>query len=107
MFGLEATAYAATAISDAFDMERFDANHLKQYESMWKKDFAWEIDKQFLVRMLYRNMTNKQIDKIFLQLGPSMEKLNNFDYDKFSKSWIKMPKITMLKTAFLLATGML
>ncbi|MEK6887795.1 MAG: NAD(P)/FAD-dependent oxidoreductase [Candidatus Aenigmatarchaeota archaeon] len=107
MFGLKAAIYASTTISDAFDRGRFDAAHLKQYESMWKKDFAWEIDKQFLARMLYRNLTNKQIDKVFLQIGPSIEKLNNFDYDKFSKAWIKMPKIAMLKTAFLLATGML
>ena len=104
---MKAAIYAATTISDTFDRERFDATHLKQYESMWKRDFAWEIDKQFLVRMLYRRLTNKQIDKIFLQLGPSIEKLNNFDYDKFSKTWIKMPKIAMLKTAFMIASGML
>ncbi|MFA4820476.1 MAG: NAD(P)/FAD-dependent oxidoreductase [Candidatus Aenigmatarchaeota archaeon] len=107
MFGLKATTYAAATIEKAFIKERFDAGVLKHYEAAWKKDFAWEIDKQFLVRMLYRRLTNKQIDKIFLQLGPSIENLQRFDYDKFSKAWIKMPKIAMLKTVFLLATDML
>ena len=105
MFGLKGASYAAFVIEEAFNKKRFDAKFLKQYESMWKKDFAWEIDKQFLVRMLYRRLSNKDIDKLFLELGPHMEKVNNFDYDKFSKSWMRLPKVKMLKIAVFMMLG--
>ena len=99
MFGLKAASYAAFVIEEAFDKECFDTKHLKLYENLWKKDFAWEIDKQFLIRMLYRHLSNRNIDRLFLELGPDVEKLRNFDYDKFSRSWTKLPKIKMFRIA--------
>ena len=99
MFGLKAAEYAAATIEAAFEKGRHDGKFLSRYERAWKKDFAWEIDKQFLARMLYRKLSNKNIDKIFLEMGPHIEKLSNFDYDKFSRSWIKLPKMKLLGTA--------
>ena len=105
MFGLKAAGYATDTINKAFSMGRFDSKVLRNYETAWKKDFAWEIDKQFLIRMLYRRLSNNDIDNIFLQMGPHMERLSNFDYDKFSGSWIKLPKIKMLKVILSASTG--
>ncbi len=105
MFGLRAATHAANTITEAFEKDRLDANFLKRYESRWKKDFAWEIDKQFLVRMFYRNLSNADIDRLFREVGPHMEKLEGFDYDKFSGAWIKMPKLKMLKLGISLAMG--
>ncbi len=105
MFGLKAAGHAAITIQEAFERNRFDAGFLSKYESAWKRDFAWEIDKQFLVRMLYRNLTNKQIDKVFVELGPHIEKLSSFDYDKFSGAWVKLPKIKLLRLAISTAFG--
>ena len=105
MFGLKGASYAAFVIEEAFERQKFDAKFLKHYEGMWKRDFAWEIDKQFLIRMLYRRLSNRDIDKLFVELGPHIEKLDNFDYDKFSRSWIKLPKIKLLRIAVSLALG--
>jgi flavin-dependent dehydrogenase len=96
MFGLRAARCAEIAIRDAFELGSVDKNHLWPYEMMWKKDFAWEIDKQFLVRMLYRRLTNRQIDKLFLDIGPEISRMTEFDYDKISSS-IKIPKMKMLR----------
>lgn len=103
MFGLKAASYAAPVITEAVQKNRFDSGTLSKYEKSWKRDFAWEIDKQFLARMLYRRLTNKDIDKIFLELGPHIEKLSSFDYDKFSRAWIKMPKLKLARLALGLA----
>lgn len=105
MFGLRAATHAAATINEAFEKGRQDAGFLKRYESLWKKDFAWEIDKQFLVRMFYRSLSNTDIDRVFKEIGPHLEKLEGFDYDKFSRAWIKMPKFKMLKLGISLALG--
>jgi flavin-dependent dehydrogenase len=101
MFGLKAANYAAAVIKDAFETDSYDENHLWPYEMlwMWKKDFGWEIDKQFLARMFYRRLTNKQLDKIFLEIGPEISKLDDFDYDKFSTAAGKMSKKKMARAA--------
>ncbi len=106
MFGLKASCYAASTLEEAFEKGRFDGKILKRYEDMWKRDFAHEIDKQFLVRMLYRRLTNRDIDKIFIEIGPEIEKLRNFDYDKFSGAWVKLPKLKLMKLAIRTAIGM-
>lgn len=93
MFSLRAAEHAASILTDG----KYDANHLWAYEMLWKKDFAWEIDKQFLARMLYRKLTNRQLDKIFLEIGPEISRLDEFDYDKFSSSMSKFPKMKMAK----------
>jgi flavin-dependent dehydrogenase len=95
MFGLKSAGYAATAIKGAFEEEKFDENHLWPYEMMWKKDIAWEIDKQFLARMFYRRLTNAQLDKIFLEIGQEISKLDEFDYDKFSTVVSRFPKMKL------------
>ena len=102
MFGLKAAHYAAATLLESRDC--FCKIHLAEYEKLWKKDFAWEIDKQFLARMFYSGLTNTQIDRIFKELGPEIEKLDGFDYDKFSGAWRKMPKIKMARLVLSLIT---
>ncbi len=98
MFGLRAANHAATTLRECRDC--FCRMHLSEYEKAWKRDFAWEIDKQFLARMFYRGLTNAQLDRIFTEIGPEIEKLSGFDYDKFSSAWIRMPKIKMARLFF-------
>ncbi|MBI4174032.1 MAG: NAD(P)/FAD-dependent oxidoreductase [Candidatus Aenigmarchaeota archaeon] len=107
MFSLRAVLHAQGTIEKALERGRFDEKMLKQYEADWKRDFAREIDKQFLVRMLYRNLTNSDIDRIFREIGPEMQKLSGFDYDKFSGAWVKLPKFKMMKIALRTAMNML
>ncbi|KHO47484.1 MAG: geranylgeranyl reductase [archaeon GW2011_AR5] len=106
MFGLKAAGYAAVAIREAMEKGKCDAKALKPYEALWKRDFAREIDKQFLVRMIYRQLSNNDIDKIFREIGPDIEKLSNFDYDKFSGAWVKLPKLKLMKLALTTASRM-
>lgn len=106
MFGLRAARHAAATIENAFEKNSFDANALKQYETDWKRDFASEIDKQFLVRMLYRRLSNRDIDMLFKEIGPDIEKLSDFDYDKFSGAWVQLPKIKLMKLAVRAAMSM-
>ncbi len=106
MFSLMAATHAAETISAAFGNNRFDERFFKKYESAWKKDFAWEIDKQFLLRMLYRNLTNADIDHLFMEIGPNIDTLETFDYDRFSRALIKLPKLKMLKLGISLGLGL-
>ncbi len=95
IFGLKAAGHAAEILSRG----DFRTRKLAQYERAWKKDFGMEIRKQLLFRKIYRRLTNNQIDKIFLDVGPEIEKLDGFDYDKFTKSWIRMSKFRLFRAA--------
>jgi digeranylgeranylglycerophospholipid reductase len=97
IFSLTACNYAKQTIKEAFDTGRFDRSFLKDYEKKWKGDFGREIKRQMLCRKIYRNLTNKEIDNLFKKFGPHIEKLEDFDYDHFSKSWREMPKWELLK----------
>lgn len=97
IFSLTACNYAEQIIKEAFHADRFDSAFLKQYEKKWKKDFGCEIRKQLLFRKIYRKLTNKDIDNLFKEFGPAIERLEEFDYDHLSKSWGAMPKIKLLK----------
>ncbi|HLC67621.1 MAG TPA: NAD(P)/FAD-dependent oxidoreductase [archaeon] len=103
MFGLRAAAYASSVLRAG----NYSIGGLSRYEKLWKRDFGWEIDKQFLARTFYKKFTNKQLDRIFTELGPEIEKLSGFDYDKFSGSWIRLPKIKLLKIAVSTLAGIL
>ena len=105
MFGLRAAEHAAATINEAFEKNNTGEKFLKRYESRWKKDFAWEIDKQFVIRMFYRGLSNTHIDRLFREMGPHIETLEGFDYDKFSGSWVKMPKLKMLKLGISIGLG--
>jgi len=87
IFSLAASRYAAETIKNAFEKQRFDKKILYEYEKSWKNDFAGEIRKQLLFRKIYKKMNNRQIDMLFRKFGPKIEKINDFDYDKLSKSW--------------------
>jgi len=97
IFSLTACNHAKKAIEKAFDNGKFNQSFLKQYEKAWKKDFGSEIKRQMIFRKIYRNLTNKEIDGLFKQFGPHIERLDDFDYDHFSNSWRKMPKWGLFK----------
>ena len=97
IFSLTACNYAEQTIKEAFHKNRFESGFLNQYEKKWKGDFGYEIRKQMLFRNIYRKLTNKDIDNLFRDFGPSIERLGEFDYDHFSKSWRDMPKLKLLK----------
>ncbi len=99
MFSLRAALYASTTISKAFKENKFHENVLREYQTAWRKDFGVEIRKQLIFRNLYRWLSNTQIDSMFKDFKSTLEKLDYFDYDKFSTAWIKMPKSKLLKTA--------
>ncbi len=92
MFSLIASQFAVQIANDAIEENRFDSAFLSYYERYWKKELAWEIEKQFMIRSIYRKLANKEIDDLFRSIGPHIEALGNFDYDKFSLSWSKLPK---------------
>lgn len=97
VFSLLASHFAIMIANDAIEEKRFDSNFLSYYEHYWKKELAWEIEKQFLIRSIYRKMTNKEVDEMFKNIGPHIEALGDFDYDKFSLSWSKLPKLKLIK----------
>lgn len=92
MFSLIAARHAVQIINDAIEEDKFGANFLGYYEHYWKRELAWEIEKQFIIRLIYRKMTNAEIDELFRNIGPDIEALGDFDYDKFSLSWSRLPK---------------
>lgn len=96
MFSMTAAKYAAETIHSAFENQRFDKYFLSDYEKRWKMDFGTEISRQLLFRHVYRWLSNKDVEKMFEDFGPPLESLEDFDYDKFTDSWKKMPKIKLL-----------
>lgn len=99
IFSLTACIRAKEIIEKSFQNNIFDENFLKQYEDKWKKDFGFEIKKQLFIRNKYSKLTNSDIDRMFKKFGPSVEKINEFDYDHLTNSWTKLPKIEMIKEA--------
>ncbi|MFH0832277.1 MAG: NAD(P)/FAD-dependent oxidoreductase [Candidatus Aenigmatarchaeota archaeon] len=99
IFSMSAARHAAIVIKAALKTKRYDENFLKQYEGMWKKDFGHEIRLQLFLRKIYRNLTNKDVDSIFRDFGPHIERIEEFDYDKFTKIWTKLPRLKLLKFA--------
>jgi len=98
VFSLTACEHAESIVRKAFEKNRFDGKILQEYEKRWKKDFGKEIKKQLMIRNFYKKLTNEKIDKIFRDYGKYIENLKEFDYDKFTKSWKKLPKSKILNT---------
>ncbi|MCX6815384.1 MAG: NAD(P)/FAD-dependent oxidoreductase [Candidatus Aenigmarchaeota archaeon] len=97
IFSMMAADHAAKIIADAFEEKRFDQHFLSFYEKYWKKDLAWEIEKQYLLRMIYKKLTNVELDEMIGEFGPILSSLSVFDYDKLSKMWKDLPKLKLLK----------
>jgi len=97
MFSMIGAGHAARIINDALEMNKTNAQFLSFYEKYWKKELAWEIEKQFMLRMVYRKLTNKEIDDMFVDFGPIFSTLNGFDYDKLSGLWKGFPKMRLVK----------
>ncbi|MBI4018227.1 MAG: NAD(P)/FAD-dependent oxidoreductase [Candidatus Aenigmarchaeota archaeon] len=100
VFSLKAATYAADVIEECF--RKNDFSGIDGYERRWKQDYGSEIRRQLLFRRIYRWLTNKDIDRLFDDFGPSLQQLHDFDYDKFTFSWTKMPKLKLL--SFLIAS---
>ena len=99
MFSMRAAKHAAYTIKLASEKGRFDGNFLSRYEILWKRELAWEIRRQLLLRKIYRGLTNRDIDKVFITFGHSISKINEFDYDKLTGIWKQLPKTALLKFA--------
>ena len=100
VFSATGAGCAASVINDAVSRKRFDSKFLSQYEKSWKQEIAWEIRKQIIVRNIYSRLSDDDVNSIFRKFGHHMERLRNFDYDKFSRSWVNMPKKDLLIFAF-------
>lgn len=101
MFSMIAAEHAARVMNDALSENRLDKHFLGFYERYWKKELAWEIEKQYMLRMIYRKLTNKEIDEVVEKFGPLLSSLNGFDYDRLTGMWKDIPKLKMFK--FLMA----
>ncbi len=99
MFSLTASKIAAGIIADALETKTFNATFLSHYEKTWKAQLGREIGRQRLVRKIYRNLSNSEIDQIFEDFGGHIESLPVFDYDRFSLSWRSLPRTKLLKFA--------
>ncbi len=99
MFSMRAAHHAARVIKLAVEKEEHSASMLQWYEFLWKKDFGHEIQRQLLFRKIYRGLSNKDIDNFFVAFGHSISKMDDFDYDRISGAWKKLPKLPLLKFA--------
>lgn len=97
MFSLTGATHAANTINEVFKNGRFGERFLRRYEKDWKKDLAWEIEKQFMIRSIYRKLTNKEIDEMFMNFGTFFTTLNSFDYDRLGDTWGHFPKLKAAK----------
>ncbi len=97
MYSMMAAQHAADVINSALKEGTFSKHFLSSYEKMWKKDIAWEIEKQYMLRMIYRKLTNKEIDGMFKDFGYVLSMLDGFDYDKLSDEWKKLPKFKLAR----------
>ncbi len=90
---------ARHAAAVAKTCNRFDSRVLAQYEKKWMHEFGNEIRKQMLFRRIYRNMSNRDIDCFFSTFGQYAERMDNFDYDKLSLLWKRVPKAKLIRFA--------
>ncbi|MBI2172724.1 MAG: NAD(P)/FAD-dependent oxidoreductase [Candidatus Aenigmarchaeota archaeon] len=97
IFSLIGARHASSTIKMCAEKNRFDKKILSLYERAWKKEIAFEIRKQLLMRRAYARMNNDDIDRIFSDFGSHMESLRGFDYDNFSRSWRHLPKMKLAK----------
>ncbi len=99
IFSMRAAAVAEKTIRSALEKQRFGESFMSQYEAGWKKEFGFEIKKQLLVRSIYAKLSDKDVDNIFRDFGPSIESVKDFDYDHFTRVWPRLPKTKLLKFA--------
>lgn len=92
----KAAKHAADVIENCFKKNNFSSRALYEYERRWKTDFGWEIRKQLWLRKIYRKLSNKDIEQLFKDFMPSIEK-SDFDYDYLSGLWKKVPTIKLIK----------
>ena len=98
IYSLTAAAIAHKVILSCFASGDFSG--LKNYEREWHKKLKKEIRAGLLVRKVYRQMSNNEIDDFFDEFGPDIEQAapvieNN--YDNLSKLIWKMPKLKLIK----------
>ncbi len=99
IFSMRAAQIAEKTIREALKKNLFNERFLSRYERGWKNEFGHEIKKQLIIRNVYSKLRNNDIEKIFRDFGPSIEKISEFDYDHFTNIWPKLPKIKLVKFA--------
>jgi digeranylgeranylglycerophospholipid reductase len=97
VFSLTGASHAATIVNDALERKHYDKNFLSYYEKFWKKDLAWEIEKQYMMRMIYRKLTNQELDKMLADFGPTLSGIRINDYDKLGNLWSAFPRLKLAK----------
>ncbi len=96
IFSMRAARHAAGVIKSAVEKEQYDAFTLSEYERRWKRDFGREIALQLLAKKLYRKMTNRDVDGLFVKFGYGISRAD-FDYDMLSTLVNRLPKLELLK----------
>lgn len=99
MFSMTASRIAARIIQDAFETNTFHSTYFSHYEKLWKAQLQKEIDRQRMLRKVYRTMTNAEIDTLFDEFGAHIQDLADFDYDRLSMSLRKLPKWKLFRFA--------
>lgn len=100
MFGLRAARHAVSAAKKAFELGVFSKFFFeKEYHQKWSRELGREIALQKFARLLYRRLTNRQIDRLFEILGKHIEAAPVEDYDSLSQMWKKIPKGALLQAA--------
>lgn len=99
VFSLLAARHAVAVISSALKEKRFEAAFLARYERLWKAEFGSEIRRQLWLRRIYMKMSNSDIDTLFRTFGKHIESIDNFDYDKLTDSWARIPKTALARYA--------
>lgn len=77
IYGLIASKIACKVILKTFEIQNFSENILKEYKLEWEKVIGKNIELGLFAREIYKDMDNKQIEKIFKQI----KNLDKIDFD--------------------------
>jgi geranylgeranyl reductase family protein len=61
--GLLCASHCAKTVIDALEKNNFSSHFLKKYQKLWTKDIGKELSIGMKFRKIYRNLTDKQMDK--------------------------------------------
>lgn len=61
--GLRCADYCSTVALDALDNDIFSENFLRTYQKLWQNDIGRELLRGMKVRRVFKNLTDKQMDK--------------------------------------------
>jgi geranylgeranyl reductase family protein len=68
-FGLKCADIAAKIANQCLEKDTLGSDHLKQYETIWKKTIGRELKATLFVRKIMNRLTDEEIDQMFLILN--------------------------------------